>query len=102
MHPLAEVAGGLLSSFLTGGGKEEGAEPTPPPPPPRVPSSLPPQRDAYVPYEPPEMEPEGSYAADPEDITEESANEWAKQNPAAAKRVAKGLLSPAMQKLIPD
>jgi hypothetical protein len=37
----------------------------------------------------------------PGDITEDMAQEWAAQNPDAAKRVAKGLLPPAMQKLIP-
>jgi hypothetical protein len=37
----------------------------------------------------------------PEDITEEAAQQWAANNPDAAKRVAKGLLPPAMQKLVP-
>ena len=100
MHPLAEVAGGLLSSFLMGGGgaQPEAPQQTPPPPSPMAPNPLPPQRDAYVPYEPPGDD----FDMAPSDITEEAANEWAQQNPAAAKRVAKNLLPAGMQKLIPD
>jgi len=100
MHPLAEVAGGLLSSFLMGGGSpQEAPQQAPSPPSPMAPNPLPPQRDAYVPYEPPADE---GFDLDPGDITEEAANEWAQQNPDAAKRVAKNLLPPAMKKLIPD
>ena len=57
-----------------------------------------PAQDSYIPYEPPPME--GEFA--PDDITEDMANEWAQNNPDAARRVAKSLLPPAMQNLSPE
>ena len=101
-NAMASIIGGLLSMMLGGGDKK-----APAPAPAREPqvpsmhmsSALPPQQDAYVPYEPPEGAPMGM---DPNDITEDAANEWAQQNPDAAKRVARNLLPTAMQNLIPE
>lgn len=101
-NAMASIIGGLLSMMLGGGGgggKSEAPAREPQVPHAPMAGSMPPQPDAYVPYEPPEGEPMGM---DPNDITEDAANEWAQQNPDAAKRVARNLLPPAMQALIPD
>jgi len=104
-NAMASIIGGLLSMMLGGGGG--GGENAPPPAPqPTVPpapraGSMPPQADAYVPYEPIIPPDDFGEGFDPQDITEDAANEWAQQNPDAAKRVARNLLPKGMQALIP-
>ena len=90
--------------MLGGGGAGAKEEVTSDPhvPIPPNPMGLPPEADAYVPYEPPAPPPAMGGDLDPNDITEEAANAWAAENPAAAKRVARNLLPPAMQALIPE
>ncbi len=93
--PIAAIIGGLISMWM--GGKGGGGQEAPPPPqPPPAPTyqRMPPMEDAFQP-------PPRDGAFDPSDITEDMANEWAAQNPDAAKRVARNLLPPAMQGLIP-
>ena len=102
-NPIGDLIGGIIGNMLMGGQGQPAPEPPPPiPPTPTPPGRLSSHEDAYVPYEPP-MGPGMGMGDDfaPGDITEDMAQEWASQNPAAAKRVAKGLLPPAMQKLIP-
>jgi len=104
-NPLGDLIGGIIGNMLMGGQGQQEEEPPPPiPPSPTPPGRLHSHEDAYVPYTPPMDNGAGMGMADdfaPGDITEDMAQEWASQNPAAAKRVAKGLLPPAMQKLIP-
>ena len=96
-NPLGEIIGTIIGQMLGGGGSTPEPAETPIPPTPRAPQEIPYREDAYRPYEPPPMGGDVS----PQDITEDMAQEWASQNPDAAKRVAKGLLPPGMQKLIP-
>tara|TARA_Y100000034_G_scaffold83706_1_gene100216 strand:- start:1645 stop:2217 length:573 start_codon:yes stop_codon:yes gene_type:complete len=102
-NPIGDLIGGIIGNMLMGGqGSSQEEAPAPPPPSPQPPGRLAPQPDAYVPYEPsPPMDMGMGAPVGPSDITEDMAQEWAAQNPDAAKRVAKGLLPPAMQKLIP-
>ena len=103
-NPLSAVIGGLMSLWMNKGNAGGGGEPAyQPPPEPQVPPapshrSPPPMEDAF--QEPPG----GQYDDDgfsSSDITEDMAAEWSTKNPAAAKRVARNLLPPAMQGLIP-
>ncbi len=99
--PIAAVIGGLMSLFMNSKGGNEAPAYTPPPEPQVPPSpshrSPPPMEDAF--HEPPGGQYDDSFSSS--DITEDMAAEWSANNPDAAKRVARNLLPPAMQGLIP-
>ena len=103
-NAIASIVGGLISMMLGGGGgaAKEAVPNDPHVPIPPNPMGLPPEADAYVPYEPPMAPSPMGEDLHPSDITEEAANAWAAENPDAAKRVARNLLPPAMQTLIPQ
>jgi len=94
-NPIAGIIGGLLQMWMSRGGAaaqgQQAVEP-PPVPKPHLPGNAPAMGDAFRPYQPPAEEVE---------ITAEAAQAWAKQNPKEAAGIARDLLPPAMQALIP-
>jgi hypothetical protein len=93
-NPIAGIIGGLLQMWMQRGGAaaQQAVEP-PPVPKPHLPGKAPDMGDAFRPYEPP--------AEQPADITTADAQRWAKNNPTEAANIARDMLPPAMQALIP-
>ena len=93
-NPIAGIIGGLLQMWMSrGGAAAEQAVQPPPVPKPSLPGNAPPVGDAFRPYQPPPGE--------TADITTEDAQRWAKNNPQEAANIARDMLPPAMQALIP-